>query len=705
LEGDDLKGVYGSAENTPAEALNRRGLCRPAAISTITSRISIVGAVGAAGAPLAQVTLDDLNIDTRLRNCLGRYGVETAADIVNVDPNDFMGFPNVGTRTIEHLRKLQDDLADGHYETVRASPGADGFPDASRECADPEDMLSEGSSCLRMSVRLQTRLEAYGVATVADVLAVDDEVFVDVPGVGQRTLGELHELQRAIIGRTNLHREPEELQAEDCGSGTRVAEPVALMPLWPLVSDDSLVSFLGEEIGTVKDLLGQREALQVRAANSCVSHALTDLIKKVWILEANYRARVGHPGGPLPSQVEKRMYSSSASLRQALVGFVEASLCEASERNRRIVIRRLGLTGDGHGSYTLEEIAEGYVLSRERIRQIEDKWSERLFNSRYVPCLSRLQQEVLTILQHNLGYALLDEVVERLMSAFGWSEKPQRHEIELLCEFVPDITMSSEGTICHDGVCGDLEGQVKEVAVELAAQNGTSRKLVNFAHDISDALRGRCYGSHRNEVFEHCGLDDNAGERVLPLGYLRCVLAECDPPILDPETEEIVSPDLWRLRFSKTRQELGRTALKLLGKPTHYSKVAAFIRERSRAMPDISDGVVQHALQSAEECVSVDRGVYALAEWDVERELTHGDAIEKLLREKGQPLPKSRIFRILRSQGYKENNLNVALDQQRFVEVGGDVYDLRDRHKPSKTKGNKGVSIRARKRKSTRIQI
>lgn len=647
---------------------------------------------------LSSIPLGDLEIDTRLRNCLGRFGVETAAGVLDVDLDEFAQLQHVGEKTLERLRALQKQLVSGAIEA---------------SCSHSEEAAQQDAFSLtspldgrHISVRLAKRLERYGASSFADVLAVDDDDFMQIPGVGERTLSALHRLQKRIIRQTGMHRAPEDLHAVHCREDRLIAEPVANLPAKLLTEHPGLTRFLEENNVTVEELLDRQPELENRLAATSrgAGETLSALIKKIDLMDRNYRARIGHPGGPLAEQIEKRMYAVSTSLRETLVAYVEASLYQASERDRQIVIRRLGLTGDGQDSHTLEEVAEGYNLSRERVRQIENKWSGRLSDSRYAPCLSRLQQEVLALLRDNLGLAPLDEVADGLMIVFGWTEKPDQHQMELLCEFVSDISVRDEEWICHAQACRGLASQVKQAAVQLAAQNGTSRKLVNFAHDISEALRGRCYESDRDEVFEHCGLNTDE-DTVLPLGYLKCVLAECDPPILDPEAEEIVSPDLWRLRFSTTRQELGRTALKLLGKPTHYSKVAAFIRDNSRSMPDISDGVVQHALQSAEECVSVDRGVYALAEWDVERELTHGDAIEKLLREKGQPLPKSRIIRILRSQGYKENNLNVALDQQRFVEVGGDVYDLRDRHKASQTRGNSGVSIRGRKRKSTRIQI
>ena len=55
-------------------------------------------------------------------------------------------------------------------------------------------------------------------------------------------------------------------------------------------------------------------------------------------------------------------------------------LCTRSDRDYQIMLLRYGFTGR---TYTLEEIGQKYGLTRERVRQIEDKVVERLKNPRY----------------------------------------------------------------------------------------------------------------------------------------------------------------------------------------------------------------------------------------------------------------------------------------------------------------------------------
>jgi DNA-directed RNA polymerase alpha subunit len=172
---------------------------------------------------LSSVPLGDLKIDTRLRNCLGRFGVETAEDVLAVREEDFADLSGVGEKTLRQLSELQKQLLSGLVEaSCSHSEGAvqqDAF------------FLTSSLDGQRMSVRLAKRLDRYGANSLADALAVDDQTFLRIPGVGKNTLRELHQLQKRIIRLTGFHRNPAALHEVECGDGDLLADPIARLPI------------------------------------------------------------------------------------------------------------------------------------------------------------------------------------------------------------------------------------------------------------------------------------------------------------------------------------------------------------------------------------------------------------------------------------------------------------------------------------------
>jgi len=392
---------------------------------------------------------------------------------------------------------------------------------------------------------------------------------------------------------------------------------------------------------------------------------------------------------------------AARSLGEFLSAHVKACLgTEVSERNHAICRRRWGIDGDGGSRRrrpTLEEVGSEFGLTRERVRQVAARGEKALKGSasarRRKPLVRRLED----ILAECLGVCSLSHLGAQLQRRYCWETTPRRREVLFLLRFARDCNVGPRWQVVHRRRCKGLETAVRRTAVELIRETGEGRSLLNFQYDLSNALRGTCWGERRENPLRHCGLANEGGQGVLPRTYLEAVLSDTVPAILDGE--EVLPPDQWMVRRGRKRVAVVEAALRVIGHPVHYSEVAAYLRERSSRFPRVTADEIHTTVTAYPQFVSVARGMYGLWEWDVERELTAGDAIERLLREKGQALPLSRIVWMLEEQGYGEMNVRAALGQQRFVDMGGYVYDLRARWEQSRCRKGELVVGKRRKRR------
>jgi len=511
---------------------------------------------------LLSVQTASVPMSVRLRKRLGTHGVSTLADVLRVNEEEFSKIRGVGETTLAELRKLKADIRSGKVH-IRAHDTAEPCRAGRSHLEGGPPVLVMPFDSLPMPVRLLSRLGEYGVATLADVLAVDDDKLAQMRGVGKRTISDLCVLRGRIYEAAGMDPAAEGPASvaggSDTGARRTLAGAVASLPLECIVQDTDLLRALAEEgIVTASDIgacTAEKDGEPPTFQTKAIRRQLEALQGKVDQIDRNYRAHYGYSFGPLPREIEREMYQTSTSLREALAAYVNACLGSLSDRNRQIVLLRYGLTGTRRGRVTLATLAKRFALSRERVRQVVKKAEVRLAKSEYSHCLDRLLEAVRDILRESLGVARSDHVAGALRQRFGWEHDPARYEMKLLCKWMPDVALTSEGIIRHSGTCKGLREATMAKAVEMLSSNGRVRKLVNFRHDISRELRGKCWGDGSDDVFQHCDLPSRDNGVLLPLEYLRCVLRDCSPPVMDPDGEQVMGPDVWALRHARSSTE------------------------------------------------------------------------------------------------------------------------------------------------------
>jgi len=148
-------------------------------------------------------------------------------------------------------------------------------------------------------------------------------------------------------------------------------------------------------------------------------------------------------------------------------------------------------------------------------------------------------------------------------------------------------------------------------------------------------------------------------------------------PSIEVDDEKMCTSPRW----SRSRLHEIIQALRELGEPAHYSKIAKTINVGLPPEQHITDRTVRNRLvQHPELFVWVRlRGTYGLTEWDLEQALSYEDTLVQILQQASHPLTFQQILAEIPAfrPYYEESSLLLTLGtNERFRSFPGDTYGL-----------------------------
>ena len=259
-----------------------------------------------------------------------------------------------------------------------------------------------------------------------------------------------------------------------------------------------------------------------------------------------------------------------------------------SQHARTILERRFGLKS-GHVE-TLEAIGQDVSLTRERVRQIASKSIKRICQVRHqIPGLSDLSQAIEQALRTYEGVVPKSEVLSNLCengdSSISYDPSMAISFLINLCGWEVQIPKSNR----DDWIVVNSSTTVAQVR---SAINSAISKLNDGGPLPSDLLMERV-----------------ASELGLPQRVVNRAISSADQVRLD--TNGIAMPQNL-LQWHRVAYVLRR-----LGSPTHFTAIAAGIRDQFLDRGHVSDHSVHVILSDREPEIfrRVARGTYGLAEW------------------------------------------------------------------------------------------
>ena len=666
----------------------------------------------------------------RAYNCLKRAGIHTVGQLLELDDEALLSIRQLGPKTLAEIKdKLARHRLSSATEREKTASGNTHTSAAKLETTSSSSSKAPVSayplSVLRLSLRSYNALRRAGIETLGDLLALSTEQIAEIRNVGSKLLAEIQEKLDAYLRDHPLRRQievplperpadvPPGLWNKLVSQGVESLEQLASYSAEELLLDLNLdvlqVSYL-QELLAERGLALAEKPSKVPLVSSGLSRLVQqhrDTLQRIPIrrlaLPTDCQVTLKLLGinsvGQLADQsriVLERMHFFHASTtietiqehldtyiawvteheswedeilgrglspvhlatlaKTTLEGLVD-EWCRALDERQRLVIRQRCGIEDGEPA-TFEEVGTRLGLSRERVRQI--------------------QGQILHTLSDPQRYAVIRPLVVLLVylleQAGGLMDEPQI-EAALRRELVI-------GNVDPVGVAQlifDLDDNFKWLS------NARAWGLTRYPLTEVDGIQKRfaqLLTQHQRPLFveellarfketrfyqdRHSELDDSFLVTCLQLH-----------PSIEVDDEKMCTSPRW----SRSRLHEIIQALRELGEPAHYSKIAKTINVGLPPEQHITDRTVRNRLvQHPELFVWVRlRGTYGLTEWDLEQALSYEDTLVQILQQASHPLTFQQILAEIPAfrPYYEESSLLLTLGtNERFRSFPGDTYGL-----------------------------
>lgn len=294
---------------------------------------------------------------------------------------------------------------------------------------------------------------------------------------------------------------------------------------------------------------------------------------------------------------------------------IDIIIKELPERSQDVLSRRIGLSGKKE---TLESIGKSYNITRERVRQIENKSIETIQNSRNYSKLKNPLLKVKKFIDINGGLKK-EDILELLLAP----RPEQRSYLYFLLKIGSPFFYHPEST--------DLYSLWK-----------TKQEAINYTKIISDYLLKRMEEEKRlfskEETIE---IIEKETPRILkiklPKDYIVSYIEVTKKIEENPFGK--LGPAYWPEVTPKNIRDEAYLVLKKEGKPLHFKDLSKIIENHLQR--PVNENTLHNELIKNGNFVLIGRGIYALREWGYD-DGTVKDIIKKILKEKG-PLDKNEI--------------------------------------------------------------
>ncbi len=267
------------------------------------------------------------------------------------------------------------------------------------------------------------------------------------------------------------------------------------------------------------------------------------------------------------------------------------------EREGRILKGRLGLL-DGR-KWTLEELGDREKITRERVRQIEEKHISKLQKPKALSRLDRFWHAVDDVLIPRGGVCCVREIANALGKRWGWRNLPSDAELASLIDLSPqyEVVWSLPiRVIMPKHQC--VRCQAIRPAIAIYVENQPDGVL---PFDVAIV-----------KIMEFCrskACCDKASSIVqFSKGYLH---------FLDDAIEEILADELalytqyaWALKYGKKRTLLVETILYKAGRPMHFTEVHAAVNKDLPEDEKIPERNIYAYIERSPDLLLWDRGTY-----------------------------------------------------------------------------------------------
>ncbi len=336
---------------------------------------------------------------------------------------------------------------------------------------------------------------------------------------------------------------------------------------------------------------------------------------------------------------------------------VLAALDTLKPREGEVIARRAGLR-DGNVE-TLQEIGEGYGISRERVRQIEKQGLKQFRERLDQAPLADILKLAVGLVREAGGVIGVEALAREFLpesqhtpagiAAFTFLLETSEHVV-----VAPETKEAAAGY----GLTKSHLAAADAVRPILMAILKTKRQPLTPAELLTAFATRDDLGDHSHlvtEPFVESVLE--TGRKFVPAGDDRWGLVD------------------WADINPRNIREKTLYVLKETGTPLHFTDVTEKIRQAKFDAKPVTTQAVHNELINGQQFVLIGRGIYALKEWGY-LSGTVAEVIAQILHQTGEPMErKDIVHKVLEQRHVSENTILINLqDKSKFTRIGKSAY-------------------------------
>jgi hypothetical protein len=339
-----------------------------------------------------------------------------------------------------------------------------------------------------------------------------------------------------------------------------------------------------------------------------------------------------------------------------LDGFVDKLLVLLSDKEKVVIRRRFNL--DGKGKATLEEIGQGFSVTRERIRQIENNALGKMKRNVFNTGIKDLHVRVMENVRSHGGLMRKDDLFDTLVSGVVARDKINEGSMEVALNlhdeiecigntinFYPHVRMKNIADNSLKTVSGHVLTQMKKY--------GDARSVEKLHSDLKP-------------VFNGVSLDVSGLKSLITIDK-RLTLLDND----------LIALLEWRHINPRTLRDKVLFILRNARAPMHFTEIADAIRKNNFDNKKINLQAVHNELIRHDQFVLIGRGIYALKEWGYESG-TVAQVIQAILKKHEELSQDEIVDLVLKKRQVKKVTILLSLKNcENFVRVGRKHYRLK----------------------------
>ena len=320
-----------------------------------------------------------------------------------------------------------------------------------------------------------------------------------------------------------------------------------------------------------------------------------------------------------------------------------------SKKEQDVITRRFSL--EGKQKETLDRIGKSYLITRERVRQIESVALKKLARISMDPLMRTIHDLAHSILMKNGKVMSEDLLVSEMLKNLTGTKPIATNSMKLAMQLSSKLT-KQEGNQFFRPFWRTSDVSLPQVKKIIKEMQTAMKKKGNVIP--ADELASLCpSSSDAKTVFSLLEVE---------WGFM--------------QTENGWGLKQWRFINPRSIRDKILITLKTQGKSMHFHEVVRHVLSEFKSKKEVTPQAVHNELIRHPEFVLVGRGEYGLKEWGM-AEGTVADVIKQVFAESEHPLKRQEIIeRVLQKREIRIGTISLNLQKYPcFKRVGRAVYE------------------------------